>query len=430
MNITPPEFPTEQAFAHGFEVFGNAYNNIDWICPAYNFAVALSHIGVALGKKYIVAEQGQHYPNFYQAILGRSHLAAKSPTLDRAVAGVDFLKRNIDPPECINIVTSLNSAEGFKEEFATHHNGDPDDPEDWFFQGNGVRVFVPVDELATLLSKTRQRATEGIAVELTRLYNPSDIAVENRTRKDKTYGIDWCVNVLGCSTLAWYERFITQGDFSSGFLNRFVFYLHEQMPVKSRFDPIDTSFLGVWQNMIKGLCHRSLALPKPKVYNLSAEAFTEFDKWFTQTYDYLIADPDDVHREAAARIITHVLKLSMVYAITGNTPEITLPQFLSARAVGEYWGKCAGLTLESIEFDRSSKAESIVMKHVKRLLDKNGECTRRQLRQSINSKTMSAEELNRALEALVNADMLFHGVDTNTGKKYILLTEEEGGRQG
>ena len=139
MTINVPEFPTELAFQHGFEVFGQAYLDIDWICPAFNFAAALAQASMALGRKYVIAEQGFHYPNFYQVILGRSHLSAKSPTFDRVIKGVDFLKRNIDPPEMIHNITTLNSAEGFKEEFATHVGGDPDNPESWFFDGNGVR---------------------------------------------------------------------------------------------------------------------------------------------------------------------------------------------------------------------------------------------------------------------------------------------------
>ena len=196
------------------------------------------------------------------------------------------------------------------------------------------------------------------------MYNPKPMAVENRTRQNKSYGVDWVVNVFGCSTLTWYERFINGDDFSSGFLNRFVFYLHEQQKVKSRFKPVDKTALGLWQEMLKGTCNDSIQLPKPKSFKLSKEAFDEFEVWFYKVYEYLIADPEDVKREASARIIVQVLKLSLVYAVFSNTDEVTKDQFLSAQAVGQYWGRCSGMTLDEMEFDRKAKAEQIVLRAI------------------------------------------------------------------
>lgn len=291
MDIKVPEFPTDLAFRFGFEAFGNAYLGKDWICPAYNFAVALAHASMAMGRKYVVEEQGVNYPNFYQIILGRSHLAAKSPTLKRAIDGVNHLKRNIDSPEMFNIITSINSVPGFKEEFATHENGDPDDAMDWFYDRNGVRGFVTFDEIATLLTKSRNKSTEDIPVELTTRYNPGEDPMENRTREKKTYGEDWVINVFGCSTLSWYEKYITQGDFSSGFLNRFVFYLHEQQPIKARFEATDLGELGKWQAYMESMARKSLRYRNPVRYNYDDEAFKAFEKWHQEVYDYLIEDP-------------------------------------------------------------------------------------------------------------------------------------------
>ena len=382
------KFPTELAFKHGFEKYGNTYNGIDWICPAFNFAAALAQASIAMGKQFVLHELGRQYPNFYQVILGRSHLAAKSPTLERATLGVEFLKRNVDPPECINIITGINSAEGLKESFATHENGNPEDPMDWFSPGNGVRGFVPFDELATLLAKTNQKSTSGISVELTRIYNPSKLALENNTRQNKSYGEDWVVNVLGCSTLTWYEKFITEGDFTSGFLNRFVFYLHEQQPIKSRFKDKDTSHIGEWQTSIQAIMIESLNRKTPMLYKLSEEAFKHWDTWYLKVMDHLIEKPDDIKREALARIASQVLKLSLVYAVMSSpNNEISTEQLQSAIAVGEYWAACSGATMEQIDLDMDAKAERRVMERLKEKAPNHDWITVRELRQSINSKT-------------------------------------------
>ena len=421
MNTKVPEFPTDAAFQHGFEAFQRAYVGIDWICPAFNFAVALAQMSIAMGRKYVIHEQGTHYPNFYQVILGRSHLAAKSPTLNRALEGIDYLRRNIDPPEQIHIVSSLNSGPAFKSEFATHENGDPDNPMDWYSHNNGIRAFLPLDELGTLLSKARKSGTEDIPIELTRLYNPSDTPIENNTRQDKTYGEGWSINILGCSTLTWYERFITQGDFSSGFLNRFVFYLHDQQEIKPRFNPVEVGALGVWRDILIGVAQQSMQHYNPDQYTLSDDAFQKFSNWHKKVYEYLLEDPEDIKREASARIVSQVLKLALVYSVISNATnnkQIGVPALESAQKVGQYWGKCMGLTLDEIDFDRFSKNERKVMDAVKKLTETQGECTKRTLRQIINYKTMSSNELNKSLEDLVNADLLDY---TESDRKKLII---------
>ena len=421
---SPPVFPTDAAFQHGFELFGEIYNGIDWICPAYNFAVALAHVSMALGRKYVTDVLGTLYPNFYQMIIGRTHLAAKSPTMERAVEGVYHLKQ-IDPPEIINVIDQINSVESFRQEFGTHEDGDSDKPMDWFTEGNGVRGFLYFDEVGTLLSKTRQRATEGISVELTRLYSPGSTPIVNKAVASKCYGDDWCLNIFGCSTLDWYEKFITQGDFFSGFLNRYVFYLHEQQEVKSIFDPIDLEKLKVWQNVIKSLTVHSLQPINPIRYKLDDAAFESYDAWHQQVYKMLIESPDNIKLNAVARVVSHAVKLSLVYAVMDNAEgdvQIHLKHFESARAVAEYWAQCAGLTLDKIAFDRRSKAEEIVLNTIKRLLQNDGDsCLRRDVRRAINYKTMSSDEMTRALEALVNAELVEYYVPDGAGSPRLFL---------
>lgn len=404
-----PPFPSDVAFSHGFENFAQAYNGIDWICDAFNFAAALSQISMALGRKHRVNVLGRHYPNFYQCILGRSHLAAKSPTLDRATSGVSWLRSKMAEPDHIRIIGSINSAEGFRSEFATHNNGDWNDPLSWYEEPNGVRGFLPVDEFGSLLAKTRQKGSEGIAVELTKTYNPSVVPLENNTRQNKTYGENWVVNVLAASTMEWYEQFISTGDFSSGFLNRFVFYLHEQVPIKTyKFKAVDFGALGRWQDILQEISLQSLLVTDTQEWVLAEEADEIFDHWFTSTYARLLsADTDDLQAEASARVGSHIVKLAMIYAILDkNGGKIGPKHILNAIAVGEYWAKVMGLTLETMDFDRRSKSERKVLEAVGRLTQEKPYCTRRQIRSRLNSKYMSNDELNKTIEALIVAESL------------------------
>ena len=204
-----------------------------------------------------------------------------------------------------------------------------------------MRGFIPYDEIATFLSKTRQTATEGISSEITRLYNPSSRPIVNNAAASLTHGEDWVLNFLGCSTIEWYEKFLTQGDFASGFLNRFVFYLHDQMPFKARFDDVNGKALNKWYGILKTAAEISQKYQAPLTYHFTDEAFKIFEKWFKGIFDMLVAD-DDIKNQASIRVATHAVKLSLVYAVLDtetHKQDITAAHFESARIVAEYWGE-------------------------------------------------------------------------------------------
>ena len=420
------KFPTDLAFQHTFELWGLAYNDRnDWICPAFNFAAALAQVSIALGRKHVLLEQGEQYPNFYQVILGHTHLAAKSPTRKRAIAGFHHIKRNVDPTEHFKEIGVVNSPEGLRENFATHENGDPESPMDWYIEGNGVRALIHFDELATLLVKSQQKATSGISVQITQMYEPDDSPLVNDTRQNKSYGVDWVANVFGCSTLSWYEKFLTESDFSGGFLNRFVFYLHEQQPIHARFKDVDNNALGAWQKTLVGITKDSLQMRYPKQYTLSPEAYEAYEAWYLPTMNELVKSPEDIACQAKARVASQVLKLSLVYAAMSNPVTeslVKVEHFESAKAVGLYWAACSGITLEQIDLDMTTKSERRVMERLQAMTEKKGNdwITVRELRQAINVKTMSSQEFNRAVESQIDSGKI-EFMTTETGKKCLRL---------
>ena len=74
-----PEFPTDIAFSDAFGMYWKAYGNKNEVCPAFHFASALAQISQGLGRRfYINGRVGRHYPNWYQALIGTSFIAAKS----------------------------------------------------------------------------------------------------------------------------------------------------------------------------------------------------------------------------------------------------------------------------------------------------------------------------------------------------------------
>lgn len=419
------QFPTDKAFQHGFQVYRDAYMNMkDWICPAYNFAVALGSISFALGRKCYLKELGGVYPNFYQAIIGPSHLAAKSPTINRLRSIIFCLQENTDPSETISVLSSITSPEQIKAEFETHIEGDRDNPMEWY-DNNGVRVLLALEEMSTMLAKSAIHSTSGIPSLLTEIYHPNNTALVNNTRdkKSRSYAENWTMNIFAASTFEWYEKFISTEDFMSGFLNRYVFYLHEQQELHSRFNPPDEDSKTIWNNMIIGFSKDYQSLRRERVFILSEKAFVEYDKWFHEIYDNILKGEDDIKASATARVVRQALKLSLIYASISNSNEdneISLEHFQSAKAVATYWGKCMGFTLENMSADTQSRSEELILKKIPMVIEKYGECTIRLLKKSINSKTMSNLTFDKALSSLENNSQVFIRI-LDSGKKLVSL---------
>ena len=434
MITATPQFPTILAFQHGLDRYADMWLERDWICPAFNFAAAIGQISMALGKSATTDCLGIQYPNFYQSIIGNSHVAAKSPTLARCLEGIELLREQIDPPERIRPISAINSAEGFREAFNTHTNGDANTPEPWYLDGQGVRAFCHFDELGVLFAKGKQQATSNIPVELTQMYNPSSRVVENSTRQNKSYGIDWVVNIFGCSTMAWFEKYLTEGDFTSGFLNRFVFYLHEPEPFRFEFRKIHQRTFEDWFQVLEDTYRRHALAEMPISYPLDRRAtltdapekfqvifqsqysdawkhyqgktaFQLFEEYAEERYSLMQADPDDIELVAQARVVTQAAKLALVYAAVTGSTSVRPEHAISAIAVSRYWAACSALILKNSDFDRRSKSERIILEKFEEKAE-DGLLSRRRLRQSINGKTMSSEEFNKSFEALVNADQL------------------------
>ena len=166
-----------------------------------------------------------------------------------------------------------------------------------------------------------------------------------------------------------------------------------------------------------------MSVKSKRQFKLSDKAFELYDEWYHEVYKELVQNKDDLKTEATARMITHSLKLSLVYAAISNAPEdnlISRQQFESAKAVGEYWGKCMGLTLEDMTAGRDAFCEQCVVKRLQEKLKDRDYITVRELSQSINTKTMGKNELNRAVENLITAEEIYLHVFP-TGKKIISL---------
>ena len=411
-----PKFPNPtETFFSGFSHYWNAKGDKCNICPAFHFASALSQASMAIGKNiYLDSPQGKKYANFYQTIIGTTHKAAKSPTREITVEGVDSLTLDDDSEPIDSLVSqfksvsSLASYEGLKECLATHevssNPNEVDTPFEWYEgnNSNGVRLLVHYDEVAALLGGTNTKIGDKIAYGLTELYSmPKRQIIPSRSnpiRADNPF-----VNFFGCSTFEWFENTMRTVDVHGGFLNRFVFYLYPQMKRKAVFEPIDDKSLSEWRKAIRTVAKVSLELEKPRVFTFSDEVLSDYIEWFDKIENApKLTETDDLVEAAQARVVEFAQKLALVFSVFNLDQDIEhnkveMGAWQAARAIAEYWRDCVAVVFSSVDANEYAKLENRI---IAKLIDLGGSATRTELMRKVGNKYFDSGTFSRCLYAL------------------------------
>ena len=398
---TPP-FPTDAAFQHGFDYYWKAYGDKNEVCPAYNFAAALAQISQGLGRHYYISGRvGRHYPNWYQALIGASFIAAKSKVgEDTSDAISDIYEVDEDNCNIYRQTTVFDSPQGLTDFLATHDEKGV--AYEWFDGINGVRGFGYIDELRGLFLKAKQTATEGLIPEITRHYKCPRTS-NSLTRGNKTKAVNSVLNILGCTTIDWFENSVSISDIAGGFINRFVFYLHEQQPLYPIMKDIDRDAEHAWQNICKGCGRKSLEADR--VFDLDNDCLETYKQWYIETKTKIIDDPTDIKTIAGARVIEHTLKLALVYAVLQNSEQDNLihpSAWEPAVTVAKYWAEVTICMFENLAVDKTDKLERTILQTLQKL---NGETSWSNLRKHLGSRANTID-FNRAIEAMVTAEMI------------------------
>ena len=275
-----PEFPKDQAFRCGFDLYWQAYGEKNEVCPSYHFASALAQVSMALGKNYYIdGRVGRHYANWYQALIGTSYIAAKSKVLDDTSDAIrDIFEINEDACAMYRQTSTFDSAEGIRASFATHD--EKGERLEWYDGTHGMRRFAYIDELRYLFVKAKQSATEGLTPELTKIYKcPRRLQVE--TKNKPILAEHPVLNLMGCTTFEWFEESINLSDISGGFLNRFVFYLHEQQPLFPFMDDVNKDAESQWKSVLHAIGRESLK--SNRVFDLDEAVTDNYRDFYMKT---------------------------------------------------------------------------------------------------------------------------------------------------
>ena len=403
-----PIFPKKDAFSSGMEVFWLAYGDRSEVCPGFHFASALAQIAMAVGKKFrIEGRVGKHHANWYQAIVGTSFISSKSKVLEDTTDFIDDTFFDVDDYaiEMFRQTDNFPSVEAAKAFFATHEFIDGQyQPLEFYESPNGVRAFAHFDELRNLFIKSRMSGSEGLIPFLTEAYKcKKRFILDTRDKRNRVRSDNSVLNIMGCTTLDWFEKSLDTSDIEGGFINRFVFYLHEQQPLHPSITPPDPNASKVWEDMLRGLAKSSLETER--IFDLDDEAFESYEKWYIASKTAIIDNPTDLVSIAGARVIEHAPKLALVFSILDNGQDdnrIHMPAWKRAVKVAQYWQEVTATMFSTLAVDKFDKLEQTILQ---KLAELDNDTTRSTLRRKMSGRTNTAD-FNRAIEALLISEII------------------------
>jgi len=246
--------------------------------------------------------------NLYVAVLGRTG-SRKSEGLN---AGHAFFHPVIPGWSPQHVLSGLSSGEGLIQHLVTHA-GEPSD----------VRLLIKLSEFGRLL-RISQRGGETLSMVIREAWDGG--ALQSPRVKDPV-GVDTShVSVIANITPEELAAETQPQDWSNGLINRFMLCHNEsskELPLGGEFEataePLRQQWAAVWAS-----------LPPPERMTLTPEAAAQWGSLYHQIRER--------QRQGACppRLDTHILKLSMVYALADAATTVRLEHLAAGACIGEY----------------------------------------------------------------------------------------------
>ena len=342
----------------------------------FHFAGLLTMLGAAIGRTAYVFSAQNIYTNQFTVLVG--------PSGQRKTTAISMATELAD----VKMVYNLNSAEGLVKVLSAD-----------------ASVLVVQDEFTHVFAKARQDGGSTLIPLLNRLYDVPLVA-EITTKQDPLH-VDLPYTSIFTGTPGdWLKEQLEQHHFTSGFLNRFTYYVgvdKEPIPLP------EPAVLGDIRRRVKVFEGRV----KPKRYQLDAAAKEVYSVWYR---DWKTNPPDNSHSaNLVVRLPIKVLKLALTYAVTERTGMITHPQIEAAMAYGAYQLDAMKEVFGEIPLGVNREEERVM-----HLIE--GEMTISKLHQRIGGR-VSASQLAQMLDKLVTLERIerFHKEGDN--KTWVRMTK-------
>ena len=308
----PIQFPMDAIKGTIFEAYVKAFDGRSEVCPAYHFASLVNAFSGIAGGKILYSHDGEFTvkTNFYQCLLGIPSWSRKSSALDNSINLIESVL--VDAP----IVDALNTREGFIEGL------DEDYPQ----------AIIVLDELNSLLTKSKTRAGAGLIDMLNTAFNSktlSNNSITNRVSVD-----DPTVSFFGAITPDLLELSLDNEGLGGGFMSRCVFYEWEKQPRIRAWGGYDKGIMEI----VKRIVESAASMTGEIIYTWSEKALERSTDW----YNNFAIDDDDDNANAVGRVPYYADKLAALMSFSENAQsdfKISLQTWKRVESIAEYWAE-------------------------------------------------------------------------------------------
>ena len=222
-SIQPPIFPDYEGkhFTGAFEHLYRAYADTHALPVASIMAMGIGAVGFCAGRRILVkTDERINHPKFlntYTLLIGRSDVTAKSETQNE----LDMMLKSVDP-DFFN-VSDVQSIEGIlrvmEQEYEAYKGG-----EAYYFRhgyAEGTRMYVMLDEVATLFSNARRDGTKNLLYGVNKLWKCPKHEQIARAKGSQLVKYP-CLSAWGNITPDQVAEYLADSDITGGVINRWM----------------------------------------------------------------------------------------------------------------------------------------------------------------------------------------------------------------
>ena len=416
----------ETAWRGIFKTWREAYSESTEAADEFLFAGLLTISGAMLGRRCYIWQANEIYPNIYAVVVGASAKSRKTTAINyaeetlKAVDSHVLFSSGISTTQGLISMLLLPSAKEF-EEFDEAYKENPElqapkKLEMYFALNNakrleyeGFRLLYYEREYSSLLKKVQKDYSSDLIETLTSAYDmPPEL--DNHSMTNPMSASKTCVSIIGATTFGKLRRRLLAEEIEGGFANRFMYFCGDRKPPKPRPpQPDKKAHLSVMKHLNEATQKWNHA---NFVFSSNAgELWDDFyNAEYSKEYDSITVD------EVMGRLVTHALKIALIYAATENDePIIKVEQLQAAIDVVEYLRKSA---LKIFELQGGSKYAKIEESILKCLQEHSEGMTATDLWRDIRKEIydITSKEVQNTLKSLLEIGMIWQTEESFTDK--------------
>ena len=345
-----------QAFAHSHVL----------TAPAI-MAMGLALVGYAVGRRVIVKTSvltsDVVFLNTYTLLIGRSDLTAKSDTREQLNRILQFVCHEKFYPisDVQSIEGVIRSMEVEQKEYEETNPGADFYGRKGYLEGS--RLFVMLDEIATLFANARREGTKNLLSAINKFWKCP--VVERVARAKGEQIVEYPVlSMWGNITPDQVVEYLTGLDMTGGTINRFMpFYVSPKVETVRHPHPI----IEHYDFVVKGLQEIGDSREQ-RTLVFTEEADDARFEWFKAQREQQLQSEDD---RGESRFHTTAVKIAGLFAVGENglyDHAVKLSHWNDALAVTRYLIECYNYTFKQVGVSELSKVEHKILE----VLNENG----------------------------------------------------------